>query len=356
MKKLFFVFLAAVTVFAGCSKVEVKNEHGWYTDLDECLKASSESGKRVMLLVSSDEVEKIGTVLKEQLFYTEEFAGKYQDKYEFCEIDVSPSLFINAFPENNIPKHMRDDKKKSKEFLKEHSKGKGAAKKILDKRMKIVALYNIQHRPMMLVMTKEGYPVFDIPYFPSAEMGTFEEIIAYYDPHIDNYEKLVEKVNKSEGLDKVGAIDDLYNSTDNSYRYCLTPYFKEVVKTDKNNDTKLVGKYLLAIATSDILDATIARKPQKVPKIYEKVAKNKFLTKQEQQQAYFSELYILGKNMPTEKELKQMTALLEKIISIDPESSIGKQAASRLTQLNEFIKRKEDYEQKIKEESEGADN
>ncbi|MBR5932827.1 MAG: hypothetical protein IK002_02460 [Treponema sp.] len=356
MKK-FLLALTVIMTFVSCSNsIEVKNEHGWWTDYDECLKSAKANNKRIMMVVSSDEIDKMGLVLKQDLFHTEEFISKYGDKYEFCEIDVSPSLFINAFPESNIPKDIRDDKKKSKEFLKERRSGKGAAKKILDKRMKIVAVYDIQHRPMMLVMTKEGYPVFDVPYFQSAEMEMFGEMMAYYDPLILGYEKFVEDVNNAEGLDRVIAIDALYNNTNNAYRYSLTPLLKEVPKLDQANETKLVGKYLLAIATSDTIDATIARKPQKTISIYEKVAKNKFLTKQEQQTAYFAELYLIGKNTPTEKEIKQMTALLDKIIAIDSESAIGKQAASKLEQLKEFVQRKEEYEKKIKEESEGADN
>ncbi len=357
MKKILVAFMTACVVFlAGCSKIEVKNEKGWWTDYDECLKAASESGKKIMMVISADEVEKSGETLKQELFYTEVFMQKYQDEYEFCEIDVSPSLIVNAFPKNNIPEAIRNDKAKTRKFLNEHKKGQRDAAKILEKRMKIMATFDVTHRPMMVFITKEGYPIADVQYFPSAQIETFDEIIEYYSPRITEYLTLVETAHNSTGLDRVKAIDDLYNRTSNSYRYHLTELMREIPKLDKENKSQLVGKYLLALATSDTIDATIARKPHKIAQIYEKVAKNKFLSKQEQQQAYFAELYIIGKNSPTDKELKQMKVLLDKIILLDPSSPIGMQAASKLEQLNEFIKRREEYEKKIKEESEGSDN
>lgn len=354
MKKLLVKVIAAfalVFAFAGCSKVEPKNEYGWYEDYDSCISAAKKSGKNIFLLVTRDDSDKVSSNLKTNMFFTKEFTEKYSSEYEYCVIDVSSDLFVKAFPEKNIPKDIRDDEAKSKEWLKNAMKDKARYEKLLEKRMKIVTIFGINVTPTLFITTKEGYVMNAITYFPSESIEDFDNELSSLKDGMASYVNLAKAVELSDGIAKVRTINDLYEATNHNYRYMITDLMREAVKLDKKDETKLVGKFILAIASSDSMDAYIERKPEKVPDIYEKVAKNPKLDADQKQQAYYAAAYVIGTNTPSPKVTEKLIYLLKKAIEINPETSIGQHCSQLLEQVEDFKIRQEEMNKKIEEES-----
>lgn len=354
MKKLLVKVIAAfalVFAFAGCSKAGTKNQAGWYEDYDECLKAAKKSEKNIFLLVTRDDSDQVSANLKEKLFFTNEFVEKYSKDYELCVTDISNELFVKAFPEKNVPKDIRDDEEKSKEWLKNAKKEKAYYSKILEKRMRIVSLFGINFTPTLFVTTKEGYVMNAITYFASDKLDEFDAMLASHSEQFTSYINLVKNVDNSKGLARVQAINTLYEATNHSYRYMITDLMREVEKLDKKNETQLVGKFLLAIASSDSMDAYIARKPEKVPDIYEKVAKNPKLDDDQRQQAYYAAAYVIGTNTPSPEITEKLIYLLKKAIEIKPDTPIGQHCTELLAQVEDFKIRQDEMNKKIEEES-----
>ena len=344
MKKFLLVLVAFMTViFTGCANKEVKNEFGWYTDYDACLKQAKAENKKVFLIVSRDESDNVSATLKQTVLYTSEFAEKYSGEYLFCEVDISPSLFKAAKPPKDADK---EAKKNSKKF-----------EKILDERMRVVTIYGIQNTPTIFMLSPEGYVIKDFTYIPCANVGEFDALLSTYNEEISGMQGMIEEVKATSGLEKVSAIDALYEGTNSTYRYLLTDLMREVEKLDKKNETGLVGKYIMAIATSDAMDAYMARKPEKVASIYEKSAKHKMLTDDQKQQSYYAAAFVVGSNTPTPEETKQIISYLEKAIEINPESNIGKHCAGLLETVKEFKVRQDEAEaQKKAQEAEEKKN
>lgn len=354
MKKLLVKIVAAFAIafaFAGCSKETVKNQYGWYEDYDACLKEAKKNNKRVMLLVTRDDSDQISANLKDKLFYSKEFTDKYSSEYEFCVVDVSNDLFVRAFPEKNVPKEIRDDEEQKKEWLKNAKKEKAHFEKLLEKRMRVVTLFGINVTPTMFVTTKEGYVLNVLTYFPTDVLEDFAEDFDSYKDRMNDYETLVKTVDESKGLARVKAINNLYEATNHNYRYMITDLMREVEKLDKKNETELVGKFVLAIASSDSMDAYIERKPEKVPDIYEKVAKNPKLDADQKQQAYYAAAYVIGTNTPSPKVTEKLFYLLKKAIEINPETPIGQHCSQLLSQVEDFKIRQDEMNKKIEEES-----
>lgn len=351
MKKFVFVFLSAMLVFAGCSKIEFKNERGWYTDYSECIAAAKKENKKVMMIISSDETDKVSSDLKKKVFYTPEFTELFSPQYLFCEIDISPSLLRSAYPEKNVPPEIKDDEAKSKEFIKEAKKTQNKYRKILDRRMRVFATFHTGVTPTLYLMTKEGFVIGNIPYLPYENAADFAEGISEYNDSIVEIEQIVAEIDSLSGVEKVKKIDILFEKTIPDYRYQLTGLMRQVEKLDPKNETGLVGKYVLAVASSDAIDATFERKQEKVPGIYEKVAKHPLLTDQQKQQALYAEAYVMGTNSPTPEQTKKIISVLEKTIAIDPESNFGLRCKELLVQVQDFQKRQDEYNKKIEEES-----
>lgn len=331
MKKFLLVLAALMTViFASCSKAEVKNEFGWYTDYDACIKQAKEENKKVILIISRDESDNVSVPLKQSVLYTAEFAEKYGSEYLFCENDISPSLFKAAKPPKDAD---AETKKNSKKF-----------EKILDARMRVVTIYGIQNTPTLFLLSPEGYVIKDFSYIPCNDVTGFETLLSMYIEEITGMQALIDNVKSASGVEKVKAIDALYEASNSTYRYLLTDLMREVEKLDKKNETGLVGKYVMAIATSEAMDAYMARKPETVAKIYEKSAKHKALTPDQRQQSYYAAAFVVGSNTPTPEETKMIIYYLEKAIEIDPESNIGKHCAGLLETVKEFKVRQDEAE------------
>lgn len=338
MKKILLLIVSVAALsFAGCSKVETKNEFGWFTDYNACLKSAQKENKNVMLVISRDEADGMSSTLKENIFHTEEFADMFYSDFEFCELDVSPSLVKKSYAGEDAS---REEIREAKQY-----------KKIVDDRMRLCSILSIQVTPTLYLLTKEGYVIQDVPYLPVTDVNSFSELLAQYKPEIENLENLVEAVSLAKGKDKVLAIDNLYENCNKTYRYQLTDLMRQVEKLDSKNETGLLGKYILAIGTSDSMDAYFNRKPESVPGIYEKVAEHWSLTPEQKQQAYYAAAYIIGSNAPSPEVAEKLIDILQKIIDIDETSSFGKIAARSLEQVKDFKQRQEETERQMEEES-----
>lgn len=341
MKKFLLILASVMTLVLTSCGTESKVANGWFTDYEACLKQAQKDNKKVLLLVSRDEADNVSANLKQNVFYTEEFYAAYSENFTFCEIDVSPSLFKAANPGKDA------DAKAKREA--------GKYKKILDSRMRVVTIYGVQNTPVMYVLSKEGYVMQILPYLPCTNTEEFGQILDSYKGEIDAYQTLVDDVNKASGIERVKAIDTLYENTNAGFRYMLTAEMKKVEKLDKKNTTGLVGKYVMAIATSDAMDAYLNRKPDTVASIYEKAAKHPALSDDQRQQSWYAAAYVIGSNTPTPEVTVKIIDYLEKAIGINPDSEIGKHCAGLLAQVKEFQIRQKEMENKVKEEEAEAE-
>lgn len=337
LKKFLTLFFATLLfIFSSCENSKVKNEFGWYTDYETCLKESKKSGKKMLLLFSRDSNDEVSLPLKEKVLHTEEFKTEYSKDYNFCEIDLSNELFIKAKPPKDASK---EDHKNAKKY-----------KKILDGRMRIFTVLSPNATPSLFVLSKDGYVLNDITYIPVETVAQFKELMAMYKDEVSKMEALIQDVESKKGKEKVLAIDSLYEETNSKYRYQLTDLIRQVEKLDKKNETELVGKYVLALASSDAIDAYLDRKPDIVSSIYEKAAKSPMLTIDQKQQALFGAFYVIASNTPTEEQSDKMIELLEKTIEVKPDSEIAKKCESSLQMVKDFKARQEAKKKQIEEE------
>lgn len=342
MKKLLFIFCTFICLaLTSCSKPEGKNEYGWYTNYQECLAQAKKDDKGIILVISHDETDQVSAELKRTVLHTPEFATEFGKDFYFCENDVSPTLFKKARPDKEASSK---EKKESKRY-----------QKILEDRMRVETIFGVQNTPTVYLISSDGYVIKDFTYIPCLNVEEFKILLAAYETEIEEKQKLINAILSANGIEKVFAIDNLYENTKINFRYMLTNLMREVESLDKENKTGLVGKYIMSIASSDAIDAYINRKPEIIADIYEKAAEHPMLNNNQRQQQYFAAAFVVGSNSPTPEQTLQMIEYLEKAIAVDPNSQLGKVCAERLEQVKEFKGRQDAAEARKKAESASED-
>lgn len=337
-----FCALTAALLLAGCGQTAaVPNEFGWYQDFDAAQKVALKENKNIIVLYTSDDTDGVSPELKSSLFHTQEFKETFDEKFVFCDLDLSRELFRKAMPDKE--KASKEDLKNAKHF-----------RKILDARMKFRTDYSINNTPVVMFLTKQGYPIVKQTYVPVQSVQEFKTSVEEFDERTQLINDLVANVDSAKGVEKVKAIEDLCQIIKSDSQFLLTPLFKQVEKLDPKNETGLVGRYILKVATSESLDAAKERKLDKVAEPYLKAAKNKKLSPQEKQQAYYAAAYVLASNTPEPEITVKIISILKKAIEVDPESALGKQCAIRLEQFEEFKIRQDEGIRREKEQKKAA--
>ena len=96
----------------------------------------------------------------------------------------------------------------------------------------------------------------------------------------------------------------------------------EVIKLDKKNESGLVGKHLLARASTKAMECYLRRQPDKAVECYLEPLKSKFLSVEEKQRSYFAAAYITGKNDMSVANSKKIIEYLNAAIDLDPQEKI----------------------------------
>ena len=112
--------------------------------------------------------------------------------------------------------------------------------------------------------------------------------------------------SKGSNLDKVKAIDELFESQDELYRPLLIDLYKKIPSLDKENSSGLVPKYIREIANAEAFESLIKFDFESAVNTYIKAAEDKRNTPEDKQY-----LYTLAVNV----ESNSFNPNIEKIIT-----------------------------------------
>ena len=130
---------------------------------------------------------------------------------------------------------------------------------------------------------------------------------------------MVAATKKGTNLERVNAINTLYDSQSETHRLLLSNLCREVVKLDKNNESGLLSKYLFAVANADAYEKLIKLEVAEAIKVYEKAAEDARLEAADKQNLYYIAANILASSGTTDYEY--VVKLLQNALDADPESS-----------------------------------
>lgn len=322
-----FAALFFALALCSCSKKVVKDDYGIYNDLDAALKAAQKSGKKLLLFFTKVEDGGLNQTIVDDVLHADGYAQLIGREFESCQIDYSRERFSKKSASFNEARNDRD--------------------------MRTAVIYGAENPPSVLVLTKEGYVITNITYIPAKSVKEFGDIIEVDRKSILDMEALLADLQKSKGLERVQKIDELYEKTSSNYRYQLRALCEQVIKLDKKNKSGLVGKYLLARASTKAMDCYLRRQPDKAVEAYLEPLKSNFLSVEEKQRSYFAAAYITGNNGQSVENSEKIIGYLNAAKDLDPNSALAERCKLLLERQEKILAgQKETAAKKAAEDSE----
>jgi hypothetical protein len=299
MKKFLFSVVASLAllfVFVSCASAPT----GWLADYEEGQQLASKEGKDLFLFFSSEDTDGVSTQLRTSIFDTESFIQAVGKEYVLVHLDYSESrLAALQLPEDAI----EEQKKAAEADLPQLEKDIGTA---------VNFSVTEAGMPAMILATPQGYVYGVITY--NAEVTTPEQFMAVISENNENRDKikaLIQAIDKSTGVDKLNAIDNLYEATDPSYRHLLADLYGMAADLDPNNESGKRGKYAIlnayAVATESLYvgDAHGA-----ISAILAPIAEG-FSSPEEQQELYYQAAYFASLIGDSETMFNYLSTALE---------------------------------------------
>ena len=313
---------AAIAVFfTGCSASAKVVKNGWYVDYDEAKKAAQKKNKNLLILFSVDDNDEESRTLKEKVFNTKKFVSDFSKRFILVNLDFS------AAPSDDDEEQSEKQKKEAEERQRK-----------IDYMGYVASLYNVDSIPSVFLATKEGYcaakvETSDEDLTPEAYIKLIESKTA----DLDTINTLVDAVRAASGVEKARAIDALSEATDDTRRLLLADLFRTIPSLDPNDETGLVGKYLLLTAVFDASTFYMRRDFDSAIQALISAAEDKRLDGRERQQAY----YYAGELLTTtgSTDYKAVFDYFQKSYDADPESEYAPRIAEMLVALKEEIER-----------------
>lgn len=313
--------LAIAVFFTGCSASAKAAKNGWYVDYDEAKKEAQKKNKNLFIFFSVVDSDEESRTLKEKVFDTKEFVSALSKRFILVNLDFSASLSGDDEDQSEKGKKEAEERQRKIEYMGH-----------------IASLYNVDSIPSVFLATKEGYCAAKIE--ASDEDAAPEAYIKLIESKTDDLDKintLADAVRAASGAEKVRAIDALSEATEDTRRLLLADLFRTVSSLDPENETGLVGKYILLTAVSDASTFYMQRDFASAIQALASAAEDKRLSGRERQQAY----YYAGEFLITSgsTDYKAVFDYFQKSYDADPESEYAPRIAEMLVALKEEIER-----------------
>ena len=295
-----------------------KNAAGWYEDFDEAKKAAKSKHCNILLFVNSDNDAEGTKTAVDWLISSSDFVKRLENEYICVHFDFTNlDSVLSEIPDNLTNKEQKTLEAKKKKLLKQFT---------------VADSYMIQETPAIVLTNQDGYYITDVALdYMGFSVNAYLSNIDLEKQNVQEFEKLVEATKKGSKLDKVRAIDRLYESMTENHRLLISDLIKKVPVYDKTNQTGLVGKYIVAAAHSDAYNALISGTPENAYKIYEAAANNAYISPDEAQTLFYLASSVLANT--GSNDIDKIIELLEKAIDVSPESEY----AENLRQVYENV-------------------
>lgn len=323
MKRIAYFIAVALAALAlvscGGKKVDASK---WLDSLADGKIAAQQADKKIILFFSADDQDNLSAMLKENILNKDEFVAAATEKYVLVNLDFSESVYEATQVDENASSA---EKKAAKE-----------AEKRLEENMDAATQYSVQMSPAFYLLSKEGYVITQLVFDDTlSSIDGFNAEIDSHAEEITAFDSALAKTAQGTNLEKVSAIDDVYNLTDRRFAYALAPLAKELLKLDTKNESGLAGKYIIELAQVEATDAALHNDIENMISAFEKAAENSLLTASEKQQMYYYAGFYLGGSGSTDYE--KVREYIQKAYDADPESDVAPDIQNLLRIVDERI-------------------
>lgn len=305
MKKIIGFLTAAAAALTLVSCGAKTDAAGWYDDFEAAKKAARSADKNILLFVNSDmDVPETADGVQ-FLLGSDAFTKAVKDKFVCVHFDFTDLAAAMAV----VPEGATNKEQKAAE----------SRKKKLNSQFQVADGFMIQETPAVVLATKDGYYITDVSFdFLGTSASGYVSSLALEDSAIDEMNAMVAATKKGSVVERVKAIDALYESQAEGHRLLLADLCRQVLSLDKKNDSGLVSKYIVAVAHADAYSYLVTGDVENVLAVYEKNAADKRISPEDAQTLYYIAANVLANTRVGDAD--KIIELLEKAVNAAPES------------------------------------
>ena len=329
-RKLAVSLFTYALVFAAAPVFALGNS-GFYADMDSGLAAAKKSSQSVLVFITQEGEDELSASFMETV-RSDEVQGQIASKYALVHMDFSQSAFQKTVVRDADSKEVQEESKKAADVMQKNSR--------------FAALINPEFTPAVYMFTSEGYYVSHLVLKGDEKADGFMVALKADEVKLNAIREMIAKTKVGKSLEKVSAIDALFEATQPEYRFFLIDLVNEAINLDKKNKSGLMSKYIITRTEYDAMICFYDNNASGAVNAYVKAAKEKFLSAEEKQQAYYMAALVLVKSSGPES-VPMIVNYLEKSLEAAPKSAV----ASKVKDNLDYFK---DYQAKMNAAGNGA--
>lgn len=265
--------------FVSCKKDYIVDSDGICMDFEAGRDMAIKNKQNILLLITMEGDDLFSQKFLDNVVRAPEFS-EVKDSYTVIHFDFSESSYGKTIYKADATKAENKTAEKYSEMMLYNAQ--------------VASLLDVGYTPALYILTDEGYYIADSLISEQvSSVSNFTKLVNSFNSKMERFNKLFAATNEGTSLDKVSAIDAVFEATDVNHRVLLSNLAREVPKLDKVNRTGLVSKYLLAAAESDAINFYRAGQMAEAVKSYVAVTKEKYISPEHKQQAFYMAAYLL---------------------------------------------------------------
>ena len=273
MKKTIFLMtiILAASLLTSCGKKVMKDNYGCFVDYEQALDNAEKKKQPLLMFFTSEGDDEQSTQMVADILKAPQFLSEIAKDYTVFHADFSQNAFGKLVD----------------------SEDANAYTTIIQNNYQLAMLLGVDIMPEVILCTKEGYIVGRVESDEDfLNYDEFKILLEDNNEKLDKFNSLVAATKKGSAIKKVEAIDSLYVATEEAYRTFLLPLVKLVPELDKNNESGLLGKYIMATAEAQALTAYSQGDTEGAIKQYLEVADNKYVKNEDKQECFYTAAYL----------------------------------------------------------------
>lgn len=305
MKKIYTLILVLLSlVFVSCSKAKVSS-NGCFDNMDSALVQTKKTKQNILLIVTTGSDELSSQEFIDNVLNSPDFAEIIAKKYAVVNMDFSEESYQKTVIK---PDATKEEQQASEEYS-----------ELMYKNARIASLLSVQSTPAIYLFSKEMCFITEVvPEGNITNPTELETAISKYNDKIAFVNERVAASEKGSVIEKVTAIDELFEATDSVYKTFLISYMDKVIQIDKKNESGLLNKYILAKANAKATEFFLEGNVEEAIMCFVSITKEAILTGEQKQQAYYMAAYLLA--MSGSIEYDRICDYLQKSIEAAPDS------------------------------------
>ena len=318
-RKLAVSLFTSALVFAAAPVFALGN-NGFYADMDSGLAAAKKSSQSVLVFITQEGEDELSASFMETV-RSDEVQSQVASKYALVHMDFSQSAFQKTVVRDADSKEVQEEAKKAADVMQKNSR--------------FAALINPEFTPAVYMFTAEGYYVSHLVLKGDEKVEGFMAALKADEVKLNAIREMIAKTKVGKPLEKVSAIDALFEATQPEYRFFLINLVNEAINLDKKNKSGLMSKYIITRTEYDAMICFYDNNASGAVNAYVKAANEKFLSAEEKQQAYYMAALVMVKSSGPES-LPMIINYLEKSLEAAPKSAVASKVKDNLDYFKDY--------------------